>query len=1438
MGIKKIFLVGILFFGLHALHAFDSDSSNDSCSGELLDKLDTIATTTSFTGNGKLKSWDFLDYYYFAPGVAGTYTITLDATIVDMKAGNSCGTETHFRDISSNTTKIQNVKVAANESLYLTLFDNGEDFWSFLDSRPYDLGITFTPALLEPKADYFPSPVNSNGGQVILQSGVQINGTTSNLVTTSNILDNGASCDGGTCGKSNTTVPVYAFTPDTGDGSDGAGVAGATYSANQAFTAITLNASEEVSFSGDLTIRVQNRFELGGKLHINGNVTLYVDTFEQLSGSLIDIQSGSLTMITNSAILDENNAIFPNTFTVASGDITVNDNTTLSGLLYANNALSVGADTEITGAITGNSVTVNTNGVINYASVGTETEVMIAVMDAFPVFEGNDGNKSMTFNLLLDHADTSNDITIHYQTEAATAEDESGNNDFWHNSGSLTIQKGSTSATITVNVDGDFQDEANEEFYLILDSASSGVIVDNNATGEILDDDLYDNTNHYYCDTQVFVYSSDPYDALGNRVFTNPTDSSRVDLMTKTNTPEAIGFYGDNINAIGYSVSDNFIWGYDLGAFKLTRTDINHNVISYDIANMEPYYFHIGDVSMDGILYLGMAYLKTYHNVEKDGLLRMYRVDVNPNSHFFLKKRPSIDLDDQSFMTADWAFNPIDKQLYFVNRYDFELVRIDPQTGKTKKLGTLLPFYNKDSGSHVQFFDKDGYFYFYWSSDVNDLSKGDFYRVDIRDTANPAMTVEKYTYLPLPANGDAARCAYAPIHTKISAMDKATYEGNVTNPIMQFDFTLDNPAPAGGIDVTYSTLDHTAIAGSDYIGVTNKVISVSAGLKLVQVPVEIIGDKDLELDETFDINITNVSLGVIDDGIARGTIQNDDTLPISVNAVDYTTVFDWDKNITTKISGKYFDLTILAKYDSNNSAVVDLNITGVELVSCDGTTLIEGWKTFSPALTTDVNGMLHISGLRYNYGVSKCAKVKIYSNFNGQTYNNFSEDNFAVRPDHFEIILPPKATTTEPIHADETFVLTFEARDPGGMAIPGYDELKGSSFDITYREHNESINCKTGLMDLTDTNFTNGWILKTTSYSENGLVDINISEINTTAFAIIDIDDTPMEDLLITPHSVLLPIIADKFNVDWSMISGDSSGQTYFSTDASTHGGLLDINISARSNTDRILKNFHGGCYATDTNVSFEYYLLDNDSDTFTMTAYDKNASTNGVISTTPTNGVLNVISLNLDDTTFVEGVRHLPLYLNFERNVSQPMNPVNFKVTKVSAVSGTIPGVLERNDQLLSFYFARAYVASQLSETSVHRARVDYEVYCKTCDRSKFPKIMTESSESVNWFILPNVSFSCDIGNVVNSYHDNDMNVSKISNREIEVSVNTLPYKSSVVYTPAPYLVYNQFNPNANTHRFSVNFVSTATQWSGKGVQGAIIDGNISAKTIKKMEW
>jgi uncharacterized repeat protein (TIGR01451 family) len=110
----------------------------------------------------------------------------------------------------------------------------------------------------------------------------------------------------------------------------------------------------------------------------------------------------------------------------------------------------------------------------------------------------------------------------------------------------------------------------------------------------------------------------------------------------------------------------------------------------------------------------------------------------------------------------------------------------------------------------------------------------------------------------------------------LSIADNSTLEGDSGTKNLNFTVTLTAVAPAGGVTMDYTTANGTAtLANNDYQSASGS-LTIPAGNTTGTISVSIVGDTDVEPDETFTLMLSNISNATAVDNQATGTIINDD----------------------------------------------------------------------------------------------------------------------------------------------------------------------------------------------------------------------------------------------------------------------------------------------------------------------------------------------------------------------------------------------------------------------------------------------------------------------------------------------------------------------------------------------------------------------------------
>ena len=183
----------------------------------------------------------------------------------------------------------------------------------------------------------------------------------------------------------------------------------------------------------------------------------------------------------------------------------------------------------------------------------------------------------------------------------------------------------------------------------------------------------------------------------------------------------------------------------------------------------------------------------------------------------------------------------------------------------------------------------------------------------------------------------------------ISIDDVTLAEGDADTTSFTFTATLDS-AVDSPVSIDFATADGTAIsADNDYSAASGTLTFAGNAGETQTVTVNVNGDQEVELDETFLVNLTNaVASGrnvTIADGQATGTITNDDSAAPPTISIGDVTITEGDTGTVTA----QFDVTLSAA--SGDTVTVDFATADGTAVAGDDYLAASGTLTFSPGQT-------------------------------------------------------------------------------------------------------------------------------------------------------------------------------------------------------------------------------------------------------------------------------------------------------------------------------------------------------------------------------------------------------------------------------------------------------------------------------------------------------
>jgi len=189
--------------------------------------------------------------------------------------------------------------------------------------------------------------------------------------------------------------------------------------------------------------------------------------------------------------------------------------------------------------------------------------------------------------------------------------------------------------------------------------------------------------------------------------------------------------------------------------------------------------------------------------------------------------------------------------------------------------------------------------------------------------------------------------------TNLSINDVSLNEGSSGTSVYNFTVSLSAPAPVGGVKFDIATADGTATtADGDYVSSSLTNQTIMQGNMSYTFSVTVNGDTTVEPNETFFVNVTNVTGANVTDGQGQGTIQNDD-VATAVVALDSTNYFDDESQTLTVTVNRSVNTSVTTTVDYATGSTLNLGgivpatggascTAGVDYITASGT------LTFNP----------------------------------------------------------------------------------------------------------------------------------------------------------------------------------------------------------------------------------------------------------------------------------------------------------------------------------------------------------------------------------------------------------------------------------------------------------------------------------------------------------
>ncbi|NJO96443.1 MAG: hypothetical protein HC764_10810 [Pleurocapsa sp. CRU_1_2] len=615
------------------------------------------------------------------------------------------------------------------------------------------------------------------------------------------------------------------------------------------------------------------------------------------------------------------------------------------------------------------------------------------------VTEGDTGIKQAEFTVMLDHP-SGKEITIDFNTTDGTA---LAGIDYTAIAGTLTFAPGEISKTITVDVLGDNLDEVDEAFSIQLANPNNVTLDNNLATGTIIDNDLPPsitienisvtegdggtsnatitiNLNRpsslpirvdYATANDTAIVGSD-YEALSGTVDFAPGETSKtIEIAIAGDTIDEF----DETLAINLTNASNATIGTNAGTVTILNDDESSIVVINDITvtegtngtstaiftvsldNPSSKEITLDYATADGTAIAGEDYIATNGTVtfapgestkaiavtiigdNLDEIDEAFTLNfTNPSNVTISNNQGTVTITDEDDAPE-------------VTLTDISVTEAD--SGSTTATVTVTLSTPSSLPITVDYATADGTAIagedYIAQNGMIAFAPGETTKTikveiigDILDEIDEAFIVNfsNASNVTVPDPETVVTIVDNDLPSEMSIDDVTIAEGDNGNTTATFTVSLNTPS-SKEITIDYSTEDGTALAGEDYTAIAG-TLTFAPGETSKTIEVEVIGDSLDELNEAFDLNLSNISNATPDSFTAVGTIADDD-LPPQIS-IDSVTVEEGDTNPVNTV------FTVSLNAPSNLPITVEYSTAdGTALAEADGDYLaVNGTITFNP----------------------------------------------------------------------------------------------------------------------------------------------------------------------------------------------------------------------------------------------------------------------------------------------------------------------------------------------------------------------------------------------------------------------------------------------------------------------------------------------------------
>ena len=602
------------------------------------------------------------------------------------------------------------------------------------------------------------------------------------------------------------------------------------------------------------------------------------------------------------------------------------------------------------------------------------------VINDITVTEGTNGTSTAIFTVTLDNP-SSKEITFDYATADGTA---ISGQDYIATNGTLTFAPGETTKAIAVTIQGDNLDELDEAFFLNFDNASNATLAHTQGKITIADDDNPPEIS--ISDITVTEGDSDATIATVTVTLDNPSSLPiTVDYTTADNTANAGTDYTATNGTLIFAPGE-------------TSKTISVTVNGDNLDEIDESFSINLDNAANAVIGDNLATVTILDN-DNPPELTVDNITVTEGNDGTSTAIFTVTLDNPSSKEISLDYATADGTAIAGSDY-------------IATNGTLTFAPGETSAAIAVAIQGDT---------LDELDEA--FTLNFTNPSNVTLVNTQGT-VTITDDDDAP---------EIALTDISVTEGDSGSTTATVTVTLDAPSSLP-ITVDYATADGTAVAGSDYIA-QNGTIAFAPGETAKTISVVVMGDSIDELDESFNVNLTNPSNGVIVDGEGTATIVNDDVTP-ELSVADISVV-EGNNGKSTAV------FTVNLNNPSSKEITLDYATADGTATSGEDYTAIAGALIFAPGETTKT---IEIEVIGDVIDEIDEAFALNFSNENNVTLNNSQATANIIDDDLAPEVAIADISITESDSDTTTATLTVNLNNPSSKEISiDYSTVDGTA---------------------------------------------------------------------------------------------------------------------------------------------------------------------------------------------------------------------------------------------------------------------------------------------------------------------------------------------------------------------------------------------------------